>query len=181
MSSSNQFTTYLSAYSIFLSSIAGPMICDYYIVRKGYLQVKDLYTARKTSPYRYVYGFSWQAYASYLAGILVNIVGFAGAVGRTVPVGAQYIYNINYFSGFIVSFAIYYILTRLWPVPATSETWNEVDVDVDSLSIAYGQEVDPYSYDVDATPKTDDPTDLGFAQSPDQKGAQAKAGSAAAF
>ncbi|KAH8426237.1 nucleobase cation symporter-1 family protein [Aspergillus melleus] len=176
VSSSNQFTTYLSAYSIFLSSIAGPMLCDYYVVRKGYLQVKDLYSARKDSPYRYVYGFSWQAYASYLAGILINIVGFAGAVGRTVPVGAQYIYNINYVSGVTVSFILYYILTRLFPVPATSETWNEVDVDVDNLSIAYGEEVDSYPYEVDAAPKTDD---AGYASSPDQKGA--KAGSAAAI
>ncbi|KAI9036353.1 nucleobase cation symporter-1 family protein [Aspergillus affinis] len=176
VSSSNQFTTYLSAYSIFLSSIAGPMLCDYYVVRKGYLQVKDLYSARKNSPYRYSYGFSWQAYASYLAGILINIVGFAGAVGRTVPVGAQYIYNINYVSGVTVSFTLYYILTRLFPVPATSETWNEVDVDVDNLSIAYGEEVDSYPYEVDAAPKTDDPE---YVSSPDHKGA--KAGSAAAI
>jgi NCS1 family nucleobase:cation symporter-1 len=144
VSSSNSFTTYLSAYSIFLSSIAGPMICDYYIVRKGYLRIKDLYTARKGSAYRHVYGFSWQAYTSYLSGILVNIVGFAGAVGRKVPVGAQYIYNINYFSGFVVSAVMYYALTRFFPIPATSPTWSEVDEDVDSLSVAYGQEVDQY-------------------------------------
>ncbi|KAB8237409.1 permease for cytosine/purines, uracil, thiamine, allantoin-domain-containing protein [Aspergillus alliaceus] len=141
VSSSNNFTTYLSAYSIFLSSIAGPMLCDYYIVRKGYLRVNDLYSARRDSPYRFIYGFSWQAYASYLAGILVNIVGFAGAVGRKVPVGAQYIYNVNYFSGVVVSALMYYILTRFFPVPATSSTWCEVDQDVDSLA---GEEIEPY-------------------------------------
>ncbi|PYH99648.1 hypothetical protein BO71DRAFT_171481 [Aspergillus ellipticus CBS 707.79] len=140
-SSSNAFTTYLSAYSIFLSSIAGVMICDYYVVRKGYLQVKDLYNAGKTSPYRYAYGFSWHAYAAYLSGIIINIVGFAGAVGRSVPVGAQYIYNINYISGIVVSSVMYYVLTRLFPIPATSDKWNEVHVDVDDLSIADGEEV----------------------------------------
>ncbi|GES59234.1 uracil permease [Aspergillus terreus] len=172
VSSSNQFTTYLSAYSIFLSSIAGPMICDYYIVRKGYLQLKDLYSARPGSPYRHFFGFSWQAYASYISGILVNIVGFAGAVGRTVPVGAQYIYNINYFSGIIVSAAMYYILTRLFPVAATSNTWNEVDVDVDGLSVADGVEVEPYtSYEVPEPVKSD--------SSSERKGP--KAGSAAVY
>ncbi|KAG2415217.1 hypothetical protein HFD88_006408 [Aspergillus terreus] len=172
VSSSNQFTTYLSAYSIFLSSIAGPMICDYYIVRKGYLQLKDLYSARPGSPYRHFFGFSWQAYASYISGILVNIVGFAGAVGRTVPVGAQYIYNINYFSGIIVSMAMYYILTRLFPVAATSDTWNEVDVDVDGLSVADGVEVEPYtSYEVPEPVKSD--------SSSEHKGP--KAGSAAVY
>ncbi|KMK62662.1 uridine permease Fui1 [Aspergillus fumigatus Z5] len=139
VSSSNQFTTYLSAYSIFLSAIAGPMICDYYLNRKGYLQVKDLYSASKGGPYYFVFGFSWHAYASYLSGILVNIVGFAGAVGRTVPLGAQYIYNINYFSGFFVSAVMYYILTRIFPLPASSDRWNEVDSDDE---VSYGQEVD---------------------------------------
>ena len=99
VSTSNNFTTYLSAYSLFLSAIAGVMITDYYIVRKGYLNIKALYSARTSDAYYYSYGFSWRAYAAYLSGIMVNIVGFAGAVGRDVPVGAQYIYNVNYFSG----------------------------------------------------------------------------------
>ncbi|KAB8223637.1 permease for cytosine/purines, uracil, thiamine, allantoin-domain-containing protein [Aspergillus novoparasiticus] len=173
VASSNSFTTYLSAYSIFLSSIAGPMLCDYYIVRKGYLRVKELYSAQEGSAYRFVYGFSWQAYASYIAGILVNIVGFAGAVGRKVPVGAQYIYNVNYFSGIVVSALMYYILTRFFPVPATSSTWSEVDQDVDSLSIAYGQEVD--AYDVPEPVKVDS---LNYGTLQERKGP--KAGSSAA-
>ncbi|GMG28550.1 unnamed protein product [Aspergillus oryzae] len=168
-----RFTTYLSAYSIFLSSIAGPMLCEYYIVRKGYLRVKELYTAQEGSAYRFVYGFSWQAYASYIAGILVNIVGFAGAVGRKVPVGAQYIYNVNYFSGIVVSALMYYILTRFFPVPATSSTWSEADQDVDSLSIAYGQEVD--AYDVPEPVKADS---LNYGTLQERKGP--KAGSSAA-
>ncbi|KAL4786362.1 permease for cytosine/purines, uracil, thiamine, allantoin-domain-containing protein [Aspergillus varians] len=137
---SNQFTTYLSAYSIFLSAIAGVMLCDYYIVRKGYLVVRDLYRGEKDSVYRFHYGFSWQAYAAYLSGILINIVGFAGEVGRDVPVGAQYIYNVNYLSGFIVSAVMYYIITRFVPVMATSDTWNEVNNDLDLDSV--GQDLD---------------------------------------
>lgn len=93
LSSSNNFTTYLSSYSVFLSSIAGVLICDYYVVRKGYLQVKDLYSARRTGPYFYLFGINLRAYGAYIAGILINVVGFAGAIGRNVPVGAQYIYK----------------------------------------------------------------------------------------
>lgn len=65
--SSNQFTTYLSAYSVFLSSIAGVMIVDYYLVRKGYLEVKELYDARKSGPYFYTWGVNWRAYAALVA------------------------------------------------------------------------------------------------------------------
>lgn len=93
LSSSNNFTTYLSSYAVFLSSIAGVLISDYYSVRKGYLRVKDLYSARKTGPYFYVFGINPRAYGAYIAGILINVVGFAGSIGRTVPIGAQYIYK----------------------------------------------------------------------------------------
>ncbi|KAL2854140.1 permease for cytosine/purines, uracil, thiamine, allantoin-domain-containing protein [Aspergillus pseudodeflectus] len=171
VSDSNQFTTYLSAYSIFLSAIAGVMICDYYLVRKGYLIVRDLYSSEKRSAYHFYHGFSWQAYASYLSGILINIVGFAGAVGRDVPVGAQYIYNVNYISGFIVSFVVYYTLTRFFPPVAISETWNEVDTDIDNIQTE-GQDVD--SDDIHTTGK---PVGFDASENPDDyKGA--KSGSA---
>jgi NCS1 family nucleobase:cation symporter-1 len=119
------------------------MITDYYIVRKGYLNIKALYSARTSDAYYYSYGFSWRAYAAYLSGIMVNIVGFAGAVGRNVPVGAQYIYNVNYFSGVIVSGIVYVALTWFWPVAETSDTWNEVDVDeVAGLYVDYGRDLE---------------------------------------
>ncbi|KAJ6120740.1 Uracil permease [Penicillium sp. IBT 18751x] len=148
---SSQFTTYLSAYSLFLSAIAGVMICDYYFVRRGYLDIKALYSASKTDPYFYTMGFSWRAYAAYLSGILINIVGFAGAVGCDVPSGAEYIYNVNYFSGVIVSGGMYWILTKLFPVPATSDRWNEVDIDTESdILVAYGQEISDEEHTVGA-------------------------------
>ena len=141
LSSSNNFTTYLSAYSVFLSSIAGVMICDYYIVRKGYLSITDLYSANKSSPYYYTAGFHWRAYLAYVCGILINIVGFVGAVeeptkGRnTAPMGAQYIYNLNYFMGFIVAAIVYWGLCKVSPVPATSEVWMEVGDQIDDLHL----------------------------------------------
>lgn len=141
LSSSNNFTTYLSAYSVFLSSIAGVMICDYYVVRKGYLSITDLYSANKSSPYYYTAGFHWRAYLAYVCGILINIVGFVGAVeeptkGRnTAPMGAQYIYNLNYFMGFIVAAIVYWGLCKVSPVPATSEVWMEVGDQIDDLHL----------------------------------------------
>lgn len=98
LSSSNNFTTYLSSYAVFLSSIAGVLIGDYYVVRKGYLQVKDLYSARRKGPYFYQYGVNPRAYAAYLSGILINVVGFAGSIGVKVPLGAQYIYKSVFMS-----------------------------------------------------------------------------------
>jgi NCS1 family nucleobase:cation symporter-1 len=137
LTSSNQFTTYLSAYSVFLSSIAGVMCADYYLVRRGYLEIKELYDARKTGPYYFTLGFNWRAYAAYIAGILINVVGFAGAIGRQVPIGATYIYNLNYFCGFIIAAGMYWGLCKLFPIPACSERWMEVGDEIDDVRLAY--------------------------------------------
>ncbi len=62
---------------------------------------------------------------AYVFGIVINVVGFAGAVGQTVPIGATYIYRLNFFAGFIVASVTYYILTRIWPAKAVPEKWTE--------------------------------------------------------
>ena len=116
------------------------MICDYYFVRKGYYQIKDLYSAQESSPYYFWYGFHWRGYTAYVAGILINIVGFVGAIGRQVPIGAQYIYNVNYFAGFLIASSVYYTLCRFFPIPATSDRWMEVGDDIRNVSVAYGND-----------------------------------------
>lgn len=153
------------------------MCADYYLVRKGYLQTRNLYSADRKGPYFFHGGVSWRGYAAYLAGILPNVVGFVGAVGVDVPkgkcffffffkkhisfsavflehamaihplphckarttcnsliptLGATYLYNLNFFGGFIVAAAIYWILCKIKPIPACSDIWREVDNDVES-------------------------------------------------
>ena len=140
LSSANNFITYLSAYSVFLSSISGVMISDYYFVRKGYLRIKDLYSARKNGAYFYTYGFNIRGYLAYIAGILINIVGFVGAItapngGPEVPKGAQYIYNLNFFGGFLVASGTYYALCRFYPPPALAGKWTEVGDIIEDISL----------------------------------------------
>jgi len=144
LTSSSNFTTYLSAYSVFLSSIAGPMISDYYFVRKGYLQIRDLYNGESDGPYWGKWGIQWRGYAAYICGILINVVGFAGAVGTDVPIGATYIYRLNFFSGFIVSAGVYFLLAKFFPMPALSPTgrWLEVGDEIRNPSLVYGSEAD---------------------------------------
>lgn len=52
-------------------------------------------------------------------------MGFAGAVGQTVPIGATYIYRLNFFAGFIVASLTYIILCKFWPAKAVPERWTE--------------------------------------------------------
>jgi NCS1 family nucleobase:cation symporter-1 len=128
LKNSNEFTSYLSAYSVFLSSIAGVMVTEYYIIRKGHYNVKDLYNTEKDSWYWYTYGINFRAYAAYIAGILINVVGFAGATGRTVPLAATRIYDLSFFTGFGVSALVYWALNRVFPVVGAADTFKEIDV-----------------------------------------------------
>ena len=124
ISSSSRFTTYLSAYSVFLSSIAGVVACDYYYVRRGYLKLSHLYSAtvpgQDSTRSMYAYnkiGCNWRAYLAYICGILPNIVGFVGATGtHTVPIGATKVYRLNFFMGFCSAFIVYAILCYFFPV-----------------------------------------------------------------
>ncbi|OJA08369.1 hypothetical protein AZE42_01006 [Rhizopogon vesiculosus] len=128
LKNSNEFTSYLSSYSVFLSSIAGVMVTEYYIVRKGHYNVKDLYNTGKGSWYWYTYGINFRAYAAYLAGILINAVGFAGATGRAVPLAATRIYELSFFTGFGVSALVYWALNRVFPAVGAAQTFEEIDV-----------------------------------------------------
>ncbi|KAK0619957.1 permease for cytosine/purines, uracil, thiamine, allantoin-domain-containing protein [Immersiella caudata] len=158
LTSSNKFTTYLSAYSVFLSSIAGVMISDYYFVRRGYLEVKELYDARPSGPYYFRFGIHWRGYVSYIAGIIINVVGFAGAIGTPVPIGATYIFNVNFFAGFGVSSGLYWLLCKYFPIPAVSDRWMEVGDEVDDMRVAYADQSgsQEFEQEQEKTAKTDE-------------------------
>lgn len=152
MSSSSMFTTYLSAYSVFLSSIAGVVFCDYYILKKGLLTLPELYIANNSSCYFYSNGVNWRAYVAYICGILPNIVGFVGETKtHKVPMGATYVYYFSFFTGYAASSAVLLILTILFPISGLPdckifelkffEEWQEVE-DFDLLLKEMNLDVD---------------------------------------
>ena len=57
-----------------------------------------------------------------------------------MPANGTVVYNINFFGGFIVSCGVYWLLCKIWKIPATSKTWREVDEDVKGTndSLVYG-------------------------------------------
>lgn len=148
LSSSSKFTTYLSAYSVFLSSIIGVICSDYYIVRRGFLKLTHMYSTHapenraQRSYYMYnKFGINWRALVAYLCGILPNIVGFVGATTGMdkVPMGANEVYRLNFFLGFFSSSIVYVTLTWLFPVAGTPDVklfqkgWFEENQDVEDF------------------------------------------------
>ena len=60
---------------IFLFSITGILLCDYYIVQRGKIDLKSLYTAERNGNYWYTYGVNWRAMVAYVVGAAINFVG----------------------------------------------------------------------------------------------------------
>lgn len=107
--------TWLIGYSALLGSIGGVMIADYFVVRKGRLDVADLYQLK--GRYRGVFGFRWQALVALAAGIIPNIPGFLlqvfGNETIFIPVPFQTIYQYAWFSGLLVAGGTHCVLCRL--------------------------------------------------------------------
>jgi cytosine/uracil/thiamine/allantoin permease len=90
---------------IFVSGLLGPvlgiMLSDYYLIRKKNLQINELY--RRNGAYAYSHGFNINAIIALFAGVGVALIGYY------VPSVAA-LYKLSWFSGFLVSFTLYYLL-----------------------------------------------------------------------
>ena len=143
-SSSSKFESYLSGFSVFLSSIAGVLISHYYVVANRRIKVDDLYTNEHGSLYRYTYGVNLRAYGAYFAGVAINVVGFAGVV-RPVPLVATRIYQLSWFTGFLASALVYVGLNFVFP--ARQPTQEEAETV--TIVQEHRESTDMMSYDDD--------------------------------
>lgn len=94
---------WLVGYSGFLGPIAGVLICDYYLIRKQNLNVKDLYI--RNGEYEYKKGFNPKAIIALFAGVFVALIGLL------VP-SVSFLYDYAWFVGFFVSFVLYWVIMK---------------------------------------------------------------------
>ena len=94
---------WLIGYSSFLGPIAGILICDYFIIRNQYLEVKDLYI--RNGLYEYKKGFNPKGIISLAAGVFVALIGLV------IP-SLHFLYDYAWFVGFAVSFVVYFLIMR---------------------------------------------------------------------
>ncbi|QLL34459.1 hypothetical protein HG536_0G03210 [Torulaspora globosa] len=145
LATSNKFTMALSAYAIFLSSIAGIIAADYFVVRRGYIKLSHLYSNKKGSFYMFNnrFGINWRAAVAYICGVAPNLPGFIGTVGApqiTVSQGALNLYYLSYWVGYFISFLVYIVLCYISPIPGTpveniirDKGWFQRFVDVEDF------------------------------------------------
>ncbi len=104
--------TWHIGYGALLGPVAGIMIADYFLLRRGDVLVNDLY--RRHGTYEYSRGVNWIAMAALAAGVAPSLPGFSAAL-RGVPAAGIFggLYNWAWFVGFILSALIYVIGMRV--------------------------------------------------------------------
>ncbi|EHL03785.1 putative Uridine permease [Glarea lozoyensis 74030] len=124
LGSASIFISFLASYQIFLSSITGVLLCHYYIITRGYLEIEDLYTSRKDGVYHYFHGWNWRAYLAYVIGIAPNFYGFLNNMGVDAPIGITKAYYFAYEIGLFLSFFTYWAACT-WSPPALTVPLSE--------------------------------------------------------
>ncbi|KAL1408890.1 uracil permease [Vanrija albida] len=127
--SSATFGNYLGSYGVLLSCVAGPMVSDYWLVRRGHMRIRDLYSSNKDGWYYYTYGVNWRGYAAYIAGFAINLPGFLNVCNPNINVGnaAKRIYTLSWLTGTGVSALVYYLCCVLSPPPGMNRHFEEID------------------------------------------------------
>ena len=106
---------FLSGYSSIMGCMAGIMTCDYYIIKKGKLDIHELY--KDHGIYHYWHGINWRAFAAFTLGFAPLVPGFAKSVGNDLNVGGAWeIYTFAFLFGFVVCGVSYYVICR-WISP----------------------------------------------------------------
>ncbi|GKZ31054.1 hypothetical protein AbraIFM66950_011020 [Aspergillus brasiliensis] len=138
LATASVFITFLSSYQIFLSAIAGVLICDYYLVRRGWLDIPSLYTARSDGVYYFFRGFNLRGFGAYIVAVAPNFYGFLNEMGVKAPLGIQRFYFVAYPVGLLIAIGMYYLGCLVWPPAETERTrkwkepkeyWDEFDPD----------------------------------------------------
>jgi NCS1 family nucleobase:cation symporter-1 len=124
LGSASIFISFLASYQIFLSSITGVLLCHYYIITRGYLEIDDLFTSGKDGVYHYFHGWNWRAYLAYFVGIAPNFYGFLNNMGVSAPAGVTKAYYFAYEIGIVASFVVYWAANCFYP-PALSFPLSE--------------------------------------------------------
>jgi NCS1 family nucleobase:cation symporter-1 len=100
---------WLIGYSLLLGACGGVLIADYWVLRRGRLDLAGLY--RRDGPYWYQKGFNALALVALAAGIAPCLPGFAAAVGLgDVPEFCSRLYDYAWFVSFAAAFLSYIVL-----------------------------------------------------------------------
>jgi len=98
----------ISGFLIFVSGLLGPvlgiLIADYYLIRNKKLELAELYKEDGVYSYKKT-GFNRAAMIALVVGVFLALIGY------WLP-ALNFLYSLSWFTGFIISFVLYYLLMK---------------------------------------------------------------------
>ncbi|MDU8886275.1 NCS1 family nucleobase:cation symporter-1 [Yeosuana sp. MJ-SS3] len=98
----------ISGFLIFVSGLLGPvlgiLICDYFLIRHKTVELAELYKEEGVYSYGKT-GFNTSAMIALAVGVFLALVGY------WMP-ALSFLYSLSWFTGFIISFSLYYFLMK---------------------------------------------------------------------
>lgn len=97
------YQTWLITYSGLLGAVGGVIVCDYVVIRRGVLDLRELY--EEDGAYSYGSGVNQHAIVAMIAGIAIALAGL-------LHPSLAFLFNGAWFSATLVAFGVYWILMR---------------------------------------------------------------------
>lgn len=145
VATANGFLNFLNGYSIFQGPVVAIMIVDYFILRRGNITVRQLFTRSGEGIYYYTRGFNLRAYAAFVIGFLLPLPGFIESFGTvSASAAAAHLYSLGWELSFAVGGFAYLVMGLIWPVPGNERSagYETAPTDVDILAEAEAETLD---------------------------------------
>ena len=157
LSSAQTFLAFMGGYAVFLGPIAGIMAADYWLVKRGHVDIPGLYDPR--GRYRYgAGGCNWRAAAAFLVPVAPLLPGLGQSITpQSVHIGSglSNLYSFNWLFGFVCSIVLYTALSYAFPARDTLLQATIWDLNPPAI-LAHPTESD-VERGLKSTEKTDDP------------------------
>ena len=97
--------SFIDTFGAFFGPLFGVMICDFYFIKKGLLDNKDIYSVESNSTYFYSGGW-------HIKGIYSLLIGFIFASSTIWNSNLMFLNSFSWIIGAIMSLIVYYLLAK---------------------------------------------------------------------
>ncbi|KAF6830349.1 ncs1 nucleoside transporter [Colletotrichum plurivorum] len=118
LNGAGKFLTVMGGYGVFLGSMTGVMLADYYLIRGRRLRLTHLYEASSAGVYWFRGGVNWRAPAAWVAGTWALLPGFVQRVQNPAVerAGWSQLYYLAWPLGCVLAVGTYRVLNQVFPI-----------------------------------------------------------------
>ena len=125
------------------------MLVDYFIIRRGNLQLPDLFRTSPSGRYYFTKGFNIRALIAFVAGFLLPLPGFVASFGHKLSDAATNMFALGWVLSFTVGGTAYWVICFIFKVPGDDGTYSfeEKVADAEEMIVRGGTEYKPSEED----------------------------------